>query len=56
VRELYGVMAAEGAACGFVVTSGVFTDEVRAFAVGRNIELIDGKALHALICRSSDLT
>lgn len=49
VRELYGVMAAEGATGGFVVSSGVFTDEARAFAVGRNIELMDGKALHALI-------
>lgn len=49
VRELYGVMAAEGATGGFVVTSGVFTDEARAFSVGRNIELMDGKALHALI-------
>ena len=49
VRELYGVMAAEDATGGFVVTSGVFTDEARAFAVGRNIELMDGKALHALI-------
>jgi restriction system protein len=49
VRELYGVMAAEGATGGFVVTSGVFTDDARAFAVGRNIELLDGKALHALI-------
>ena len=49
VRELYGVMAAKGATGGFVVTSGIFTEEARAFATGRNIELIDGKALHALI-------
>ena len=49
VRELYGVMAANGATGGFVVTSGVFTEEARAFAVGRNIELMDGKSLHALI-------
>lgn len=49
VRELYGVMAAKGAAGGFVVTSGVFTEEARAFAQGRNIELIDGDALHELI-------
>ncbi len=49
VRELYGVMAAEGATGGFVVTSGVFTDEARGFASGRNIELLDGKALHTLI-------
>ena len=32
VRELYGVMAAKGAAGGFVVTSGRFTDEAAAFA------------------------
>jgi restriction system protein len=49
VRELYGAMAANGATGGFVVTSGVFTDEARAFARGQNIELMDGKALHALI-------
>lgn len=49
VRELYGVMAAEGATGGFVVTSGVFTDDARAFAIGRNIELLDGMSLHALI-------
>ncbi len=49
VRELYGVMAAEGAAGGFVVTSGVFTSEARAFAEGRNIELIDGPALQAML-------
>jgi restriction system protein len=27
----------------------VYTDEARAFAKGQNIELMDGKALHALI-------
>ncbi len=32
VRELYGVMAAAGAAGGFVVTSGVFTQEAKSFA------------------------
>lgn len=49
VRELYGLMTARDAAGGFVVTSGVFTEDARAFAAGRNIELVDGKALHALI-------
>ncbi len=49
VRELYGVMAARGAAGGFVVTSGRFTDEARRFASGRNIELIDGPRLQALL-------
>jgi len=49
VRELYGVMAAEGAAGGMVVTSGRFTDEAAAFAKGRNIQLVDGPALLGLI-------
>lgn len=46
VQRHYGVMAAMGAAGGFVVTSGRFTDEARVFVQGRNIELIDGEALH----------
>ncbi|MDF1485365.1 restriction endonuclease [Ramlibacter sp. H39-3-26] len=49
VRELYGVMAAQGAAGGFVVTSGVFTADARSFVQGRNIELIDGPALKKMI-------
>lgn len=49
VRELFGVMAAQGATGGFVVTSGVFTADARAFAKGRNIELIDGPALRRMI-------
>lgn len=35
VRELYGVMAADGAPWGFVVTSGRFTDEAKTFVKGR---------------------
>ncbi len=49
VRELYGVMAARGAAGGFVVTSGRFTEEAARFAGGRNITLLDGPQLLALI-------
>lgn len=49
VRELYGVMAAHGAAGGFVVTSGHFTDEAKAFAEGRNIRLVDGPKLFGMI-------
>jgi restriction system protein len=49
VRELYGVMTARGATGGFVVTSGRFTEEAVAFANGRNISLIDGPELMALI-------
>ena len=49
VRELYGVMAAKGAAGGFVVTSGSFTEEATAFAGGRNVTLVDGSKLFGLI-------
>lgn len=49
VRELYGVMAAGGAVGGFVVTSGVFTQEAKFFAEGRNIDLIGGSELTAII-------
>jgi restriction system protein len=52
VRELYGVMAARGAAGGFVVTSGRFTDEAERFASGRNVTLVDGPKLHKLIQRA----
>lgn len=45
IREFFGAMAVEGAAGGFVVTSGQFTGEAQAFAEGRNIKLIDGAAL-----------
>jgi len=49
VRELYGVMAAQGAAGGFVVTSGSFTEEAVAFASGRNVRLVDGPKLFGMI-------
>ena len=49
VRELYGVMAARGAVGGFVITSGTFTADAKAFAEGRNVRLVDGTRLFALI-------
>ena len=49
VRELYGVMAAKGATGGFVVTSGRFTSDAKDFAQGRNIELVDGPRVFAMI-------
>ena len=52
VRELYGVMAAKGAAGGFVVTSGRFTEDATAFAAGRNITLIDGPHLYDLLAQA----
>ena len=53
VRELYGVMAAKGAAGGFVVTSGRFTEDATEFAAGRNITLIDGPRLHSLLAQAN---
>ncbi len=49
VRELYGVMAAQGATGGFVITSGRFTDDAMAFAKGRDVKLVDGPKLFGLI-------
>jgi len=49
IRELYGVITARGVAGGYVVTSGVFTDEALRFAEGRGIELIGGDQLVEMI-------
>lgn len=49
VRELYGVMAAQGAAAGIVVTSGSFTPDAVEFASGRSVRLIAGPELMELI-------
>ncbi|HET9977874.1 MAG TPA: restriction endonuclease [Burkholderiaceae bacterium] len=54
VRELYGVMSARGAVGGFVVTSGTFTDDAKAFAEGRNVHLVDGRRVEAWIRRRRD--
>jgi restriction system protein len=52
VRDLYGVMAARGAAGGFVVTSGTFTPDAKEFASGRNVMLVEGSHLLGLIQRA----
>ena len=49
VRELYGLMAAKGAAHGIVVSAGEFTPDAREFTQGRNIELVSGSALQAML-------
>jgi len=48
-RELYGVVAAEGATGGIVISSGTFTQEARDFAKGKPLELLDGSTLIKLI-------
>jgi len=45
LREFFNRIVAEGAEGGFVVTCGEFSDEARAFAIERQIELIDGARL-----------
>jgi restriction system protein len=55
VRELYGVMAAENAQGGIVVTSGTFTYDAKDFARGRNIELIDGAGLAKLFAEKREV-
>lgn len=45
VRELYGVMMAEGASGAIVVTSGEFTPDAKRFAEGKSIVLVDGRLL-----------
>lgn len=49
VREFYGVMAAAGAAAGYFVISGTFTEDAKAFVKGLNLELIDGQKLKSMI-------
>jgi restriction system protein len=49
VRELYGIMAAQGAVHGIVVSAGEFTQDAREFVRGRNIELVTGGALAAIL-------
>ncbi len=49
VRELYGVVSAEGASGGIVISSGTFTQEARDFASGKPLELIDGPELLKII-------
>jgi restriction system protein len=49
VRELYGVMTAEGANRAILVTSGHFTNDAKSFKVGKPLTLVDGPALATLV-------
>jgi restriction system protein len=49
VRELFGVVTAEGASRGILVTCGRFTREARTFAEGKPLQLIDGPTLWKLV-------
>jgi restriction system protein len=54
VRELLGVITANGAVGGFVVASGQFTSSAKDFVQGRNIELIDGAKIVSTIDIDTD--
>ena len=49
VQELYGAMVAAGAAGGFIITYGSFGPAAKVLAKERQIELLDGVKLSALI-------
>jgi len=49
IRELYGVVVAENATGGIVISSGTFTQEAIDFAKGKPLELLDGAALQNII-------
>lgn len=45
VREFFGILTAEKAVGGYVVTSGRFTKDAHSFAEGKNIHLVNGHDL-----------
>lgn len=49
IRDLYGVVNSERANKGVLITSGSFTKQAQAFAADKQLELIDGKKLDALL-------
>ncbi len=49
VRELFGVVTAERATRGILVTSGCYTNDAQSFKVGKPLVLIDGPALAQLV-------
>jgi restriction system protein len=52
VREMYGVLMAEGATSAIIATTGKFTREASDFAAGKPIELWDGKAVDEFLGES----
>ncbi len=49
VREFYGVISSRGAAGGYMISSGEYTKEAKAFVRGLNLELVDGQKLKQMI-------
>ena len=53
IRDLYGVVCAERANKGILITTGTFTSSAISFAEDKNIELIDGDYLNVLLKKYS---
>ena len=49
VREMFGLVAAEQAAGGIVITSGTFTRDAERFAAGKLLELVNGERLDQMV-------
>lgn len=49
VREMFGILSAEGAASVAIISSGMFTQEAHNFAADKPIDLIDGHLLFEMI-------
>lgn len=49
VREMYGLVAAHKAAGSIIITSGLFTQEAKAFARDKPLDLVEGQQLVAMI-------
>ena len=49
MKELYGIVAAEGATGGIAITSGSYTRGAREFAQGVSVALIDGRGLQQML-------
>jgi len=49
VREMFGLVSAENAAGGIVITSGSFTRDALNFAGGKALELVNGEQLAELV-------
>jgi hypothetical protein len=51
IRDLYGVVHSKNANKGILITDSVFTDSAIRFAMGKQLELIDGEKLHSLLIK-----
>lgn len=51
LRDLYGVITAERANKGILITTGTFTANAKSFSLDKNIELIDGELLNTVLIK-----